>query len=219
MSFGLSFVNQSDVVVIDSEISRMCVIESGRLFNNGDSSNTSTNMFARTITTQEPPFVFARPDVTSLYADVRIIGSPGAWTGFYLISRTGTGFAPGSWFVCSFGAQAVSSFGLRLWGASSDLIFDSGTPAAIFTQAAQAWTYVRSEVGSQGIYTNYYTVGNNIGVNDYLMINNFSMRLLPKRSIVCSWNVTTNTLSALTQASNNPYAFNMPALFAKKVAN
>lgn len=219
MSYGLSFSNDDGYVILDSEIARMCVVAKGQLANDGSSNNGSTNYFPRAIITQEPPLIFVRPDAAAALMDVRVIGSPGYWTGFYIISRRGNGFSSGKWFACTFGAQSVATYGLRLWDENEKLIFDSDTPAAVFTQSANSWIYTDTTKDSQGIYTNYYSASGYVDYGDYLMINNISMNLVPDRRLVCSWNPQIKSVTALTQSSNNPFSFSLSAFFAKMVAN
>lgn len=53
MTFGLTFTNNNDVVTLDSEFSRLVIVQSGR-YSGGAA-------FSPAITTAEPPLVFVRP--------------------------------------------------------------------------------------------------------------------------------------------------------------
>lgn len=230
MSFGLQFTNNSNVVTLDSEFARMCVIASGTLNNNGSSDRNSTNTFPRPVTTQEPPLIFVRPTnpnngwATTLSA-FSPVGSPGNWTGFNLVSSyvQSPTFAVGEWFACQFGGQAVATYGMRLWDGAANLLFDSGTPAANFTRAAQNFSYVKSEQMATTAYRNYYSTPFNFTTGEFQMVNQFGMNLISSdnigRKLFSWWDWPTNTLWAVTEAFGNPFDFHLPALFAKRVAS
>jgi hypothetical protein len=128
----------------------------------------------------------------------------------------------GRYFAASFGAQPVSSFGMRLWDGSSKLLFDSGTPSALFVRAFQNWTYQRYETAETGATRNYYTVPFTFPENEYLLINTFSMKMVsgaPQgRGVYTLWDFANGTLYAMATGTANPFAFFMPAVFAKLVA-
>lgn len=223
MSFGLQFINNENLVILDSEFSRLNVISKGVLQTN------FTNYFDRPATTQEPPLMFVKFDNpgTGAYANgggCYPIGTPGNWTGFFFrptLGQTVT-FAPGKWFACQFGAQAVDSYGMRLWDGSGKLLFDSGTPTAIFTRSFQSWNYEKSVLGDTGSYTNFYSLPYDFSSNEYLLINNFGMKLLAGeqngRTVGTRWDFAANKLWAITVAFNNPFDFHLPALFARLTA-
>lgn len=223
MSFGISFSNNQDVVVLDSEFSRLCVIASGRYVPNDENGLGSYTTFPIAVTSQEPPLVFVRPDTGGQAAGVtnmRLTGSPGNWTGFYIRAyNINTAQPNGRYFVGAFGAQAVASFGMRLWDGTTKLLFDSGTASAGFTRSFINWTYVKSERSPTTSYVNYYTVPFNFPENEYLMINSFGMNLLSGdnvgRTIRTLWDFPAGTLWALTESFNNPFDFHLPAIFAK----
>lgn len=223
MSFGLQFTNNSNVVTLDSEFSRLVVIGSGRFAPTEESGLGSTTYFPRAITSQAPPMVFVRPDTVGAVTGLclmRLIGSAGNWTGFYVRAYNALTAQPnGNYFVAAFAAQAVSSFGMRLWGADSGLLFDSGTPCAVFTRSFQNWTYVKYDTDSQGLTRIYYNVSFNFPANEYMLINNFGMDMCSGsaigRRLYSWWDFPSSTLWAITVAAANPTAFFLPAVFAK----
>jgi hypothetical protein len=229
MSFGLEFTNGSNTVIIDSEIARLSVICSGRYTNNTDSGRATTVAFPFTITSTEPPLVFVKPDpngIAGLYHFISI-GSPGAWTGFYFYGQglVGATVVPpnGEYFVGAFIASPVAQYGFRLWDATSKLIFDSGTPSAIFTRAAQTWTYERSVLDVQGLYWNFYKIFDGLpSLNEFVLVNSFGMKMVAGnasgREVSLFWDFTNNTLRAATVQLSNPFNFWLSAVFAKKVA-
>lgn len=223
MSFGLEFTNDSNVVTVDSEFTRLVVLAKGTYQPTQESGLGSVTSFPATITSQEPPLVFVRPSGSSGIAGLclmRVIGSPGAWTGFYVRAYDENTLQPnGSYFACGFAATALANFGMRLWDGSSKLLFDSGTPYARFTRSFQNWTYVKSDNTSQGVPRNYYRVAFNFPVGEYMLINSFSMPMLndgiQSRSLYCWWDFSGGNLYALTVGLGNPFAFFLPAVFAK----
>jgi len=63
MSYGVTFTNNSDVVTLDSEFSRLVVLDKGAWSGSGSGVFVP---FAKTITTDEPPLVFVRPSQSNL---------------------------------------------------------------------------------------------------------------------------------------------------------
>lgn len=223
MAYGLEFTNDSNVVTVDSEFTRLVVLAKGTYQPTQESGLGSVTSFPRTITSQEPPLVFVRPSGSSGIAGLclmRVIGSPGAWTGFYVRAYDVNTLQPnGSYFACGFAATALADFGMRLWDGSSKLLFDSGTPYARFTRAFQNWAYVKSDTTDQGVPRNYYRVAFTFPVGEYMLINSFSMPMLndgiQSRSVNCWWDFSGGNLYALTVGLGNPFAFFLPAVFAK----
>lgn len=226
MSYGLQFVNNSNVVTLDSEYARLMVIASGRFSPTEEGNLGSTTYFARPVTSQEPPLVFIRPDTVNGVAGLcrmRLIGSAGNWTGFYVRAYdVNTAQPNGRYFVAAFAAQAVAQFGMRLWDGASSLLFDSGTPNANFTRAFQNWNYDRNDKTAQGLIRIYYTVPFNFPENEYMLLNSFSMPLnsgsAQTRELYCWWDFANSKLYAITVAASNPFAFFLPAVFARMSA-
>lgn len=225
MTYGLTFTNNSNEVVIDSEFARLNVICSGRYAPTEEFNLGSTTNFPRVITSTEPPLVFCRPDTGGAagLTAMQVIGSAGNWTGFYVRAYDDNTAQPnGRYFAATFGAQPVASFGLRLWDGSSSLLFDSGTPSALFVRAFQSWTYQRNELTDTGTYRNFYTIPFSFPENEYLLINTFSMKMVTGagsgRSVKTLWDFPNGVLYAVTDGSSNPFAFFMPAVFAKLTA-
>ena len=222
MSYGLTFTNNSNQVVIDSEFARLNVICSGRYAPTQESGLGSTTYFPVIITSQEPPLVFCRPDTGGIggLTAMQVIGSAGAWSGFYVRAfDVNTNQPNGRYFAATFGAQPIATYGMRLWDGSTKLLFDSGTPTALFTRAFQNWTYVRSETHQTGATTSFYTVSFNSPENEYLLINNFGMSMVTGspagRLLKTLWDFNAGVLYAVTSGFTNPFAFFLPAVFAK----
>lgn len=224
MGYGVEFTNNSNTVVLDSVYARLCVICSGRYAPTQESGLGSVTTFPVVITTQEPPLIFCRPDNSSVPASISMVqpyGSPGAWTGFYLRTIDVNYAQPnGKYFAAAFQAKPLATFGMRLWDESGALIFDSGTPCAVFVRALQAWTFVSSTPNSaNGAYDNLYTVPTTYPANEYMLVNNFSMRMAngstAGRIVKNIWDFSGSTMKAVLTGTSNPTAFYLPALFAK----
>lgn len=223
MAFGLEFTNDSNVVTVDSEFTRLVVLAKGTYQPTQESGLGSVTSFPRTITSQEPPLVFIRPSGSTGIAGLclmRVIGSPGAWTGFYIRAYDENTLQPnGSYFACGFAATALADYGMRIWDGSSKLLFDSGTPYARFTRSFQNWTYVKTDSTAQGTPRNYYRVNFNFPAGEHMLINTFSMPMLNNdpfsRGLYCWWDFSGGNLYALTVGPGNPFAFFLPAVFAK----
>lgn len=217
MSYGLTVVNDSGIVSIDSEFARLCVFQAGIY---SGVSGAASIAFNPVITTQEPPLIFLRPDNNGSIVSVGcgIAGSPGNWTGITIIGATNYNPA-GKYFVAGFAPVATSVYGMRLWDGSGKLLFDTGTQAAVFTRFFQNWTYVKSTIDDQGFYTNWYSSPFTSASDEYLMINNASMRMLSGDNIgrICgiTYDFSHSQLWFTTRALSNPYVFNLPAVYAK----
>ena len=85
MSYGVTFTNNSDVVVLDSEFSRLVVLQSGTWAN----TTYISVVFPRPVTTQEPPLVFVRPDTSVTFSFCLVSGAAGNWTGFTFTCGSG----------------------------------------------------------------------------------------------------------------------------------
>jgi hypothetical protein len=223
MAFGLQFTNNSGVVTLDSEYARLCVICSGRYGPTQESNLGSVTQFPAPITTQEPPLVFIRPDTVGAVASAslcKVLGSPGNWTGFYVRAfNVFTQPPSGRYFAAAFRAVASAPFGLRLWDGASNMLFDSGTPSAVFTRAYQTWTYVKYESGSQGDTRNYFTVDFNFPEDEYMLINNIGMSMVcgsaAGRLLGTLWDFPANKLWLVASGSSNPVFIYLPTIFAK----
>ena len=225
MSYGLQFTNNSNVVTLDSQYARLSVICSGRYAPTQESGLGSVTTFPTPITSQEPPLIFVRPDTVSAQSSVsqaKVYGSPGNWTGFYVRAFNVFTTQPnGQYFAAAFLAQPTAKYGLRTWDGSGNLLFDSGTPSALFTRAFQTWTYSKFENDSQGGTRDYFTVDFNFPVNEFMLINNLSMALVSAsasgRYVGTVWDFPAGKLWLVTSGSTNPTFVYQSTMFAKMV--
>lgn len=170
MSYGLTFTNSGDTVVLDSEFARLVVLARGTY---GGSGGASVG-FPFTITSAEPPLVFVRPAQSNTLCFCKLSGSPGAWTGFSFTGIAGVGTS-GSWFCAAFQSAPLAKFGLRLWDGGERLLFDNGTACAQFTRTISSWSYLGSEQTSQGVYRLSWTANTPLSTGDFMLLNNIAM--------------------------------------------
>lgn len=212
MDYGLSVVNDSGAISIDSEFARLCV------FHSGEYTSGASVTFQNVVDTQEPPLIFVRPQTngTLIQLGVTISGTPGAWTGATVVSGQAHS---GSIFAASFSSKPIAPYGLRLWDATGKQIFDSGTQAAVFTRAVQNWTYTHSEQSQQGLITNWYSVPLNYSAGDYLMVNNARMPMMAgnneSRGTGLRYDFAASLLRFSVTTVSNPIYFLLPAIFGK----
>jgi len=227
MSFGLQFINAGGAVTLDSEFSRLSVIYAGAYAPTEESGLGSTTTFPAPITTQEPPLVFLRPTTVvgvAVISLVRVNGSPGNWTGFYVRTESVNTAQPnGKYFAAVFASKLAATFGLRIWDGSANLLFDNGSQAAVFTRAYQNWTFKNSVLLSDGVnYRNTYAVPTSFPDGEYILANTFGMPMVAGnvmgRQLGNRWDFTAGEMQAYTTATSNPRAFYLPALFAKLTA-
>ncbi|MNY21863.1 hypothetical protein D3C86_1554390 [compost metagenome] len=102
------------------------------------------------------------------------IGGPGNWTGFSMKASVVTATLSGQYFVAAWASMGTASYGMRLWGASGALVYDSGAPAVVVTYAAGNWTYLGDEVLTVG-RRYIWTIGKVLGAGEYISLNPFTM--------------------------------------------
>ncbi len=210
MSFGLQFTNNSDVVTLDSEFSRLVVLYSARYSGGAN--------FPYPITSAEPPMIFARPDTNGVFQWVRLLGSPGNWTGW-----TNNAGGAGSYFLAAYQAKETDTYGMRLWDGSSKLLFDTGTPCAQFTNVVTAWAFLGSSSPSVGRWVYNWNASAPLNTGNYMLINNIAMDM-PGRDtfskLSCSLNLSANIVTATLQniGDYGTGSFFLPLLFAKAIS-
>ncbi|WP_338508732.1 hypothetical protein [Pseudomonas poae] len=211
-TFGLKVISDSGSISLDSEFSRLCT------FHKGTYSSGVSFSFQQTVTTQEPPLVFVRPNNNGSFIQlgVALIGSAGAWTGATVVGSTSHS---GSIFVAAFASKSTASYGMRLWDATGKLIFDSGMQVVVFTRVAQNWTYTNTTQDVQGFITNWYSIPLNYGLGDYFMINNARMPMMGgnnrQRTTGLRFDFAAGVLRFSVTSITNPTYFRLQAIFGK----
>ncbi|WP_313598186.1 hypothetical protein [Pseudomonas sp.] len=226
MGWGFEFINNEDVVIIDSEYARLSILSKGRFIPTQESGLGSATSFERVITTQEPPLVFVKPDNAGIVAGlcrVLILGSPGNWTGFYVRAYdVNTAQPRGNYFAAAYLASPTALWGGRLYDQNEALIFDTGTPSAVFSRSSASWNYVTSGRNAQGLSMVYFSVPFVFSSDEYMLINNFGMDVAGgssrPASVYCWWDFPANRLWAITIGATPQNTFYIPAVFAKMQA-
>lgn len=217
MSYGLSFTNNDNVVVLDSEFARLVVLAKGTYSGVGGASAG----FPSVITTQEPPLVFVRPAQSNTLCFCKILGGPGAWTGFTFSGIAGVGTS-GNWFVAVFKSTEVANFGLRLWDGSSNVLFDSGTPCAQFTRTITGWSYLGSTPTGQGVSRLSWTANSPLNTGDFMLLNNIAMDVAGLTSRqgnqYAVWDYANNRLVMQVVGVDISTSYYTPVVFAKPIS-
>lgn len=218
MSYGVTFTNNSDVVTLDSEFSRLVVLEKGAW--NGSGSGVFVP-FAKMITTDEPPLVFVRPSQSNLLCFCLVHGSARAWTGFSFVGIVGQATS-GKWFAGAFKSEPTAAYGFRLWDASSKLLFDIGTPCAQFTRTITGWSYLGATQTSQGVYRLSWTAPSSLAGGDYMLLNNIAMDVAGSTSrqgnMYAVWEYQNNRLVIQAIGVDLQTTLYTPVVFAKPIS-
>ncbi len=187
MSYGFFVRGTQGHLIIDDENPTLAQVERGDIVVTHSLPNTGrlahwavcNVVYKQVVRTQIPPFVFGVP-TSAGPAGLAIgmfchIGGPGNWTGFRLIvtasvrfealdattvgQRIGVGRHTGwEYRVCGFEAPPSSDgYGMRIWGPSGKLVFDSGWPLTPFRHLMRSWSLVESRK------VNYLSLWNYIG--------------------------------------------------------
>lgn len=208
MSYGVQFINGSNVVTLDSEFSRLVVLQKG--------SYQGGAAFSPAITSAEPPLVFVRPDATTTFSYATIAGGPGNWTGFSFL-----GGGTGNFFVAAYSSVTTAKYGFRIWDGAAKLLFDSGTPCAQFTRTISAWTYLGSSSTGQGTTRSVWTAPSPLNTGDFMLINNIGMDVAGSSNraakLYCTWDYANNGLSVYIIGVSNSTSFFVPIVFAKPI--
>ncbi len=208
MAYGVVFTNDNNVVTLDSEFSRLVVLQRGR-YQGGAS-------FSPAITSTEPPLVFVRPDATTTFSYATISGTPGNWTGFSFL-----GGGVGNYFVAAYSSTPTAIYGFRIWDGAAKLLFDSGTPAAQFTRTISAWTYLGSSSTGQGTTRSNWTAPSPLNNGDFMLINNIGMDVAGSSTraakLYCTWDYAANALSVYVVGVANSTSFFVSIVFAKPI--
>lgn len=218
MTYGVTFTNNSDVVVLDSEFSRLVVIEKGTWSGSGAGVHVP---FSKTVTTIEPPLVFVRPDQSSTLCFCLVLGSAGAWTGFSFVGIVGQATS-GRWFAGAFKSEPTANYGFRLWDGAAKLLFDSGTPCAQFTRTITGWTYLGAAQTGQGVYRLSWTAPSSLASGDYMLLNNIAMDIAGGTSrqgnMYAVWEYQNDRLVIQAIGVDLQTSLYIPVVFAKPIS-
>ncbi|MGE1157008.1 hypothetical protein [Pseudomonas kitaguniensis] len=218
MEYGLMFVNDSDVVTLDSEFARLVVLEKGAWSGTGSGVYVP---FSKTITTTEPPLVFIRSDLSNTFCFCLIRGSAGAWTGFSFVGIVGAATS-GKWFAAAFKSVPTAEYGIRLWDGNKNLLFDNGTPCAQFTRTISSWKYLGSSNDGQGQNRLSWTAPSSLASGDFMMLNNIAMDMAGvvsrQGNMYAIFDYANDRIVIQAVGVDLPSALYMPVVFAKPVS-
>ena len=172
MSFGFQSINDNAFVQIDAEAPRLCMLTKGTY----SGTTNASGVFARAITSQDPPLVFIRPDQGTIQVPISVwfTGGPGNWTGFTMKASNVYATLSGQYFAAAWASMGTAAYGLRLWDQNATLVYDSGAPAVIVTFAAGNWTYLGTEQLTVG-RRYFWGINKVLGVGEYVSLNPFAM--------------------------------------------
>ena len=212
MSYGITVRNDASYMQIDSDTPRLCCLCNG-VYSAG--SRVAVVTFPAPITTQEPPCIFIRNAESApgdLYTQTLITGSAGNWTGFQVTANNVNSRPIGKWFAAVFASRALETYGMRIWGAASELVFDSGVAPIVVTRASNSWSYVsygqQGPIGTATFYKCNLQAGALLS-DEYFMINPFSRTILTPSNLNSTdagvrWDYSANALGlyAISNRSN-----------------
>jgi len=172
MTYGFQSINDNAFVQIDSEAPRLCMLTKGAYAGSGNASTT----FARPVTSVDPPLVFIRPDGGTMQVPISVwfTGGPGNWNGFSMKASVVNASLSGQYFAAAWASMGTALYGVRLWGPSGDLVYDSGAPAVVVTYAAGNWSYLGDEVLTVG-RRYIWAISKLLGTGEYISLNPFAM--------------------------------------------
>jgi hypothetical protein len=172
MSYGFQSINDNAFVQIDSEVPRLCMLTKGAYAGSGDASG----VFARPVTSVDPPIVFIRPDAGVMQVPISVwfTGGPGNWTGFSMKASVVNASLSGLYFAAAWSSMGTAAYGMRLWGPTGALVYDSGAPAVVVTFAAGNWVYIGDEVLTVG-RRYIWAINKLLGTGEYISLNPFAM--------------------------------------------
>ena len=203
MSYGLRVVNNNSYVQIDSDTPRLCSLYNGTY---SAGSRVAIVTFPAAITTPEPPCIFIRNSPSApndIYTQTILTGSPGNWTGFQVWANNINSRPTGKWFAAVFATKANGNYGMRIWGANGQLVFDTGATPVTVTRASNSWSYISyGQQGPIGTAT-YYKCNIASGPlleDEYFMINPLSRTMLAPNNVTSMdagirWVYASNELS------------------------
>ncbi|SED31339.1 hypothetical protein SAMN04490185_3236 [Pseudomonas frederiksbergensis] len=172
MSFGFQSINDNAFVQIDAEAPRLCMLAKGVY----SGTTNASGVFARAITSADPPLVFVRPDPGAIQVPISVwfTGGPGNWTGFTMKASNVNATLSGQYFAATWASMGTAAYGLRLWDQNATLVYDSGAPAVVVTFAAGNWTYLGEEQLTVG-HRYFWGINKMLGAGEYVSLNPFAM--------------------------------------------
>lgn len=152
MSYGFFARGVNGQMIIDDAHYVYHVLFKSSYTIEANTTNAVTITFPQAVRTQEPPHVYVSIGQGGL-GSFLLTGSEGNWTGFTLRPDIVGARITYRYFVCTYTpSPSADQYGMRIYNASGQLIFDSGYTGVIFLYATR--NYVRTDVqGTQFTWT------------------------------------------------------------------
>lgn len=182
MSYGFKSTTDGRTIQIDDEYPIL-------QFNGGGIARASVDcIFPSAVTTQQPPWIFIRPENGSpFFMGMKFLGGPGNWYGMKIHScrdqYNNHGFAGrdfGSWkYIIGEWAVRYSkeTYGMRIWDSNRSLIYDAGSRYIKLSFQFERWRYGYRHANGGWLYVMHYLnlpPGSSMSnPNNYLLINPF----------------------------------------------
>ncbi|MEL7937690.1 hypothetical protein [Pseudomonas delhiensis] len=142
MSYGALFTGLAGQIIIDDTNPVYSVVYSGT-YNDVGNTGVATINFPSPINSQAWPLVMFKPDGAHMVRNFKILGSPGAWTGFSYFLYSDAGFSnvvrSGVWKVAAIWLPATGDWGLRVRDSYSRIVFDSNREPISLVAGGQSW--------------------------------------------------------------------------------
>lgn len=210
MAYGFRAINDNNEVQIDGTYTNHLIVESGTYTQPAFSSGLSVADITFSNTYTYPPIIFTRQ---SYYLSLLSLKQSGSnYTGFRTISDTGsTGFSV-DWYACvPSEAESLDAWGIKVWNASSEIVFDSGRN---YMKIKDAVTFTTPS--SSGASTTVNTVS---GIsNPYICLSSLQGRafsfaggfsiyfyVLAKRNTDSQWQMIINPVYTFTAIGNGTW--------------
>lgn len=160
--YGLSVTNNGGSVIISNSYKIMVFSERGSFRITSpftDKQGQGSYVFAKPITTQEPPQIFFG-NLSGLHPRVSVyltlLGGPGNWTGFVAYSAIAGGNQLQNTYVefvaCKYSnAPNPNQFGMNLWDANGNIIYNSEDRVVRYSKFGKNWRFVTG----QTVFTYY----------------------------------------------------------------
>lgn len=179
--YGIRARNDNNLVQIDNVNKVMSVAGFGSFQigrrGPGDYIMSGRGNFPSPITTTEEPYVFLRSDTGMMVCNYRVLGSPGAWTGFTVDGWFGGPFVnllyTVHWMVgSSTPSAAEGDYGIRIRNGSSERTFNSNDNLILLSggpPSSDRFVNAGTPVETPAIYWSSFQMPWTGNVNDYFL--------------------------------------------------
>jgi hypothetical protein len=174
--YGLAVTNAYGSVVISSAYKVMIFSERGSfrvLSRYTDREGSAIVTFLKPILTQEAPQLFFRHVSgfhTSLGVYITMLGSPGSWTGFVVVSAVCNGKTLQNYLIeyvaCKFSDQpSAQRYGMNIYGPQGGIVFSSDDKVVKYSKFAKSWVLIK------GNYVDAYKSNLSIEGDDFVCVS------------------------------------------------